>query len=58
MTELTEEQTEALQEIETFWRSQIAAQIMAAAPTDLQAVREVFRQCATIALGSKYESDE
>jgi hypothetical protein len=60
MTKLTEEQTEALQEIESFWRSQIAAQIMAAAPaeSDLPATYEMFRKCADIALGKTHESDE
>ena len=60
MTKLTEEQAEALQEIETFWRTQIAAQIMAQAPaeTDLPATRATFQQCADIALGAKHESDE
>ena len=60
MTKLTDEQTEALQEIETFWRSQIAALIMAQAPaeTDLPATRATFQQCADIALGKTNESNE
>lgn len=60
MTKLTNEQTEALQEIETFWRSQIAALIMAQAPagTDLPATRATFQQCADIALGKANESNE
>jgi len=60
MTKLTEEQTEALQEIESFWRSQIAAQIMAAAPaeSDLPATYEMFQKIANIALGKTYESNE
>jgi hypothetical protein len=60
MTELTNEQTEALQEIETFWRSQIAEHIMRAAPdeSDLPATRATFQLCADIASGKLRESNE
>jgi len=60
MTKLTDEQAEALQEIESFWRSQIAAQIMAQAPaeSDLPATYEMFQKIANIALGKTHESNE
>lgn len=53
MTKLTEEQQEALNEIETYWRLTIASEIFQASQKlKLDTPQEVFEACEQIAKGS------